>query len=251
MDVELAVLNQKIDALTTLVIAQQERIQALEGSGSVNGGLHSKLDYLVAQMEIQNRQQQELLELRDDLVPIVNHMIKLSIDELAEIGSDFQLEDLLFLLKRLLRDTRMLVDLMDRMQGAAELGDEVQRMGRQMFNQATLTLDRLEQEGYFTFARGGWRIMEKIVQEFSEEDINALGENIVTILKTVRNLTQPEIMALTNQAVEAIRETPAAEGEVTVWALIKDLSDPKTRKGLARLVNVMKILADQPSSGQN
>ncbi len=250
MDADIALLNQKIDALTALVVAQQERIQALEGSG-VNGGLHAKLDYLVGQMEIQNRQQQELLELRDDLVPVVNHMIMLSIDELAEIGSDFQLEDLLFLLKRLLRDTRMLVDLMDRMQGAVELGDEVQRLGRQAFNQATLTLDRLEQEGYFAFARGSWGILEKIVQEFSEEDVNALGENIVTILKTVRNLTQPEIMALTNQAVEAIRESPADAGDVTIWTLIKDLSDPKTRKGLARLVNVMKILADQPSTQQN
>ena len=44
-------------------------------------------------------------ELRRDLMPIANQMIKLTIDELAEIGSEFQAEDLLFLLKRLLRDT--------------------------------------------------------------------------------------------------------------------------------------------------
>ena len=44
-----------------------------------------------------------------DAIPVVNHMVKLSIDELAEIGTDFQLEDLTFLLKRVLRDTRLLV----------------------------------------------------------------------------------------------------------------------------------------------
>ena len=58
--------------------------------------LHQKLDYLTEQFETQRRRQDEINELVNDAVPVVNHMIKLSIDELAEIGTDFQLEDLTF-----------------------------------------------------------------------------------------------------------------------------------------------------------
>ena len=86
--------------------------------------IHEKLDYLTKQLEIQRQQQEGINELMQDAVPVVNHMIKLSIDELAEIGSDFQLEDLTFLLKRVLRDTRMLVGLLDQVEAFAELAEE-------------------------------------------------------------------------------------------------------------------------------
>ena len=68
--------------------------------------LHQKLDHLTELLEAQRRHQEELDNLKQELIPIGNHMIKLSIAELAEVGDDFELEDLLLLLKRLLRDTR-------------------------------------------------------------------------------------------------------------------------------------------------
>jgi len=250
MDTELAVLLEKIETLSKQVAAQQARLEELEGSRNGNGSLHAKLDYIVSQLEAQRARQEEWIELKNDLIPIFNHMIKLSIDELAEVGSEFQLEDLLFLLKRLLRDTHLMIGLLDRLEAAAELSDEVQRLGKQVFNQIVMTLDRMEREGYFTFARGGWRLLERVVTEFSEEDINALGDNIVTILKTVRNLTQPEIMNLTNQALEAIRQEPPTDANVSLWSLLKDLADPKVRKGMARLINLVRVLADQPTPPQ-
>lgn len=251
MDSDIHLLHQKIDALTTLVTLQQERIQALEMANNGQESLHKKLDYLVSQAEIQVRRQQEFDELKNDLVPIANHLIKLSIDELAEVGAEFSLEDILFLVKRLLRDTHLLVNLLDRIEGMVELSDELQVMTRQVFHQATLELDRLERKGYFAFARSSWRIIERIVEEFDEQDVNALGDNIVTILTTVRNLTQPEIMAMTNHALQALQDTPAPEKNISLISLVRDLSDPKVRKGLARLLNLVRVLADQPSISQN
>ena len=96
--------------------------------------LHQKLDYLTEQLEAQRQQQEGMNELMHDAVPVVNHMIKLSIDELAEIGTDFQLEDLTFLLKRVLRDTRMLVGLLDQVEAVAELAEEGQVMGKRIFH---------------------------------------------------------------------------------------------------------------------
>ena len=72
--------------------------------------LNQKLDHLTELIETQNRRQQAFDELKDDMVPIANHMIKLTINELAEIGSDFQLEDLLFLLKRIFTGYQLIFD---------------------------------------------------------------------------------------------------------------------------------------------
>ena len=88
--------------------------------------------------------------------------------------------------------------------------------------------------------------MEKIVTEFNEEDVKALGDNIVSILHTVRNLTQPEIMDLTNNALDAIRVEPLSDDVPSALGLVRELSDPQVRRGFARLINLVKSLADQP-----
>jgi|SRR3990170_950076 len=251
MSADFALLQEKIDQLTSLVNDQNQRLRVFEEQTSSNGLVLEKLEYLTQQFETQRRQQEELSELKEDLIPIANHMIKLSIDELAEIGSEFQLEDLLFLLKRLLRDTHLLMKLLDRLEATMELADELQVVGKQAFHQATETLDQLEREGYFTFARSGWRIVERVVSEFNEADIEALGENIVTILATVRNLTQPEMMALTNKALHAIQDESSVENNASLWSLLRDLSDPKVRKGMARLLNLIRLLAEQPNTSSN
>jgi uncharacterized protein YjgD (DUF1641 family) len=210
--------------------------------------LHRKVDRLTELLEAQERRYQELEELKNDAIPIVNHAIKLSIAELAEIGTEFKLEDLLFLLKRLLRSTPMLLKMLDQLEALSELQQEGQILGKQVFHTAVEQLDRMEREGYFAFARGGLYITEQIVREFSEEDVRALGDNIVTILKTVRSMTQPEIMALANNAVEAIREEEPVAENVSTLALIRELGDPKVRKGMVRLLHMVKALADQPDA---
>ena len=83
--------------------------------------LLEKIDHLTEQVEAQRRRQQELEELQHDLIPIVNHAIKLSINELAEIGNEFKLEDLLYLMKRMLRNTHLLIGLMDQLEHVVRL----------------------------------------------------------------------------------------------------------------------------------
>ncbi len=210
--------------------------------------IHKKLDYLTEYVEAQHKRQQEFDELKQDVIPIANHMIKLSIDELAEIGTEFQVEDLFYLLKRLLRNTGLLMRLVDMLEAGMDLTEELKPIGLQAFSDMVETLDRLEREGYFTFMREGWGIIERIVQEFNEDDVRALGDNIVAILTTVRSMTQPEILSLADQAISAIQPSAAEEENVSTLALLRELSDPKVRRGMSRMLNLLKALADQPTN---
>ena len=209
--------------------------------------IHKKLDVLTEYVEAQHKRQQEFDELKQDVMPIANHMIKLSIDELAEIGTEFQVEDLFYLLKRLLRNTGMLMRLVDMLEAGLDLTEELKPIGLQAFSDIVETLDRLEREGYFTFMREGWGIVERIVHEFNDEDVRALGDNIVTILTTVRSMTQPEILSLADDAISAIQPSEVEEEDISTFALLRELSDPKVRLGMSRMLNLLKVLADQPT----
>lgn len=211
--------------------------------------LHQKIDYLTEQVELQRKKQNEFDELKADLIPIGNQLIKLTIDELAEIGQEFQVEDLLFLLKRLLRNTHTLLSLMDKMESALGMLDEANLLGKQVFSRGVTELDRLERAGYFTFAQEGWKIVERIVGEFDSEDVRALGDNIVTILNTVRSMTQPEIMALANRSIEALHEQDSNGHPPSTLNLLRQLNDPQVRMGLSRTLKIVKALSgDSPST---
>lgn len=214
--------------------------------------LHQKIDslseqvaFLTRQAEIQQRRQQDFDELKEDIIPIGNHLIKLTIEELAEIGDEFQIEDVLYLLKRVMRNTHLILEMFDRLEGLMGIADEAEILGKQVFNFTVAEFDRLERDGYFDFAREGWKIAESIVSGFSAEDVRALGDNIVTILKTVRNMTQPEIMSLANNALGAFQEELPTSEKVTTWALIRQLGDPQVRRGLARMLKLLKALDEQ------
>jgi len=182
--------------------------------------LHQKLDNLAMLFEQQRKQQEGINELVRDSIPVVNHMIKLSIDELAEVGNDFQLGDLLFLLKRILRDTRLLVGLLDQVESLAELAEESQVMGKRIFHQLTVKLDELEREGYFEFARAGWKVAGCAVKEIQPQDLEAAGIRFIASLK---------------------KQPPE---KVSLLALFHALGDAKVRRGLYRSLNILRAIGE-------
>jgi len=230
---DIAALHRKLDQLTAQLQAQERQI-----------GL------LIQVAQVQQRQIEEFEELKRDVVPIVNHLIKLAIDELAEVNSDFQVEDLFFVLKRLLRDTRMLAGGLNRLEMMMELYDESQVLGKQIFSRVVAELDRMERAGYFTFARGGLNIVERIVTEFTEEDVRLLGENIVLILNTIKDMTQPEILHFIRNTL-LIAEREIEKPVDSSWlSLVGQMRQPEVRRGLALTLRVLQVIGAQAQAPQ-
>lgn len=221
---DLAALIHKVDTLTDTVKELSERV------------------------ETQRRSAEAVEELVQDLSPIANQAFRSAIRELDDIDDAFSSEDLIHLVKQLLANTRRFNALLIQLESALDLVDELQVLTRPMFHSAVHALDQLEHKGYFAFGREGVRIAERVVTEFSEDDVRALGDNIVTILRTVKNMTQPDIMALANRAADSLHETEAVDPNVSVWSLVRDMNDPKVRQGLARLMRVLRTFSEGPGN---
>lgn len=219
--------------------------------------LHKKVDQLTAQMEILARQaetdqrrRQEFDELKGDLIPIGNQLVQLTINELAEIGTEFELEDLLFLLKRVLRNTRLILSMMDRFEALMGIADEVELLGKQVFSTTVETLDRLEREGYFTFARESWGVLEKIITRMDPDDLRTLGDNIDPLIDVLQNITRPEMITDLNRALQAFQmDSKMEERPPSAFALLRELNQSETRRGLARLLNMVRALGDTTQNG--
>ncbi len=212
--------------------------------------LNRKIDFLTEQLMFvtaELRQQQERRldweELKNDATPIINDVFRISVEQLEEVESYVQFEDMLHLFKRLLRNTRNLEQMLDQLESTMELWGDISPLTQNAFLSLMDRLDKFERKGYFAFIQGGMQIADNIVTSFSEEDVRLLGENIVLILQTVKEMTQPEIMTMLRQTVQ-VAQTEEPEPDVSLLSIIRQLNDPAVKRGLSRTLKVLKSVAN-------
>ena len=112
---------------------------------------------------------------------------------------------------------------------------------------------RFEERGYFEFAGAAGGVVERIVTNYSAEDVEALGDNVVQILDIVKDLTQPDVLAVAQRALDAVhRQTVLAANEDEkppgLFALAGKLRDPEVRRGMGRALDTLAAVSGADAS---
>jgi uncharacterized protein YjgD (DUF1641 family) len=211
--------------------------------------LNAKIDRLAAQVQfvvdealVMRGRRQERDELIADLTPIANQAYQYAVKQLEQVDEYASLDDFTHLMKKLVRNLKNLEELLDSLEMFKELIDEVTPLTQAGVISLMDGLQDLERRGYFGFVRSGSRVVENIVTNFSEDDVSALGDNIVLILQAVREMTQPEIMTMVRNTASTVREEEIPD-RITWRELIRQMRDPATKKGLARLMLTLRSVS--------
>lgn len=211
--------------------------------------LNAKIDRLAAQVQfvvdeafVMRERRQERDELLADLTPIAGQAYQYAVRQLEQVDQYVTMDDLTHLIKKLMRNVRNLEELLDRMESLKELIDEVTPLTQTGVISLMNALQDLERRGYFGFIRSGSKVLDAIVTNFSEEDVDALGDNVVLILQAVRDMTQPEVMTMLRNTAATVREEEVPD-RVTWRQLIRQMRDPATKKGLARLMLTLQSVS--------
>lgn len=209
--------------------------------------LTSQMQYLTEQAQAAERERQTRAELMRDVMPIANDAFRLTIEQLEEVQEYIDLGDLLRLLKRLLRNGRNFEMLLDQLESIMDLVQTVGPLSDQAFAKAVDVMQAAEHKGYFGFARGGMRIADNIVSSFSEEDVEALSDNVVLILNVVKDMTQPQIMSFVRSTMSEVERELAQPVDTSLLALLRQMNDPAVRRGLAQTMRVLRVVGSQGS----
>ncbi len=83
---------------------------------------------------------------------------------------------------------------------------------------------------------------------FDERDVEQLGDNVVTMLEALREVTQPEMLAFLTRMIDAVQaEQQAVEMEAaeppSLWALVSQVRDPDVRRGMARALHTLRAVS--------
>ncbi|MDX1702190.1 MAG: hypothetical protein R3250_16305, partial [Melioribacteraceae bacterium] len=106
-------------------------------------------------------------------------------------------------------------------------------------------LDEYDRKGYFQFLKELENVAENVVTSFSVDDVKALGDNIVTILQTIKELTQPDMLLALNNAVTVYKNLNIkVEEDVSYFSLLRKLNTPEMKKGLDFGIRFLQSLAE-------
>ena len=222
--------------------------------------LNEKIDALTAQLgvlteyvEEQRRRQRELDDLKADLTPIAMEAYQVAVEQFSELEPYVQLEDLLYLVKRVARNTRNIEMVLDQVESLSDLVKDASPIVNDAVLMAVEQMDTMERRGYFRLAKEGQVVLDNIVDAFGPEDVRQLGNNVVTILTTVKQMTQPEIMGMMQNLAGSMRmaETQPQEVSTSMWSLLKQFRDPQTRRGLAITLGMLRAVGSETPPASN
>ncbi len=135
-----------------------------------------------------------------------------------------------------------------------ELATPVLKVG---LDGAVETFDELERAGYFGFGKALARVADRVVRSYRPTTSTVLGDQIVGILDTVRNLTQPDVMALVNDVASAVHDADDADprrpcGASCAGARTSRCARASVIEGIPKQVGhaanrLAKVLHDAPS----
>jgi len=184
MDQALVELNQKLDALSAQVA------------------------YLAEQAQQAERAREARDELLQDAMPIARRVMERVSDEMVEVQEYLEVEDLVRLLKKLVRHTPQIEMLLDQLDSLTDLLEVMGPITREGVDKLTGVLSDLERKGYFRLFQDGAQLADRVV-------------------------------------VSLAREEAAPPLETSLFGLLRQMQDPAVRRGLALTLHLLKVVGEQ------
>ena len=210
---QIAELNQKVDTILEYVNQQRlksEAINDLIGDASIIGK-----------------------DVYDSTVKALDeHEVVLEPDELRELGI------------RVAQNVGNFNTMLDTLGSAMDLMKDVGPIANEVIIDTTKKLNEFEQKGYFEFLKEFGHIVDNIVTYYGVEDMRMLADNVVAILDTVKNLTQPDMLKSVDNAVKVFANLEMENvPEYSIFRVMREMNKPEMKKALGFFITFMKNMS--------
>jgi uncharacterized protein YjgD (DUF1641 family) len=210
---QMAELNQKVDTILEYVNQQRLKSQAM--------------DDLMADISIIGK------DVYDTSVKALDERaVVLDPDELRELGI------------RVAQNVGNFNAILDTMGSVLDLLRDVGPIANEVIIDTTKKLHEFEEKGYFDFMREFGNIIDNVVAYYDVEDARMLADNVVAILDTVKNLTQPDMLKSVDNAVRVFSTLEMDDiPSYSIFKVMRELNQPEMKRALGFFVTFMKNLS--------
>jgi uncharacterized protein YjgD (DUF1641 family) len=211
--------------------------------------INRKLDIILEEVFAQKQSRETLSDLADDLSIVGKDVFKNTVLELDKAGVEVDSEALKGTGIRMIRNINNLNEFLDTLESINDFLKDATPIARQVGLDAIDKMNELDQKGYIDFFRELAGVMDNIVSHFSVQDVRDLADNAVTILETVKGMTQPDVLSAMNNAVNVFKNLDTQDiPEYSLWKAMKEMRSPEMKKGIGFMITFLKKLSNQDLS---
>ncbi len=214
--------------------------------------INRKLDLVLEEVMAQKETRQSIEDLTTDLTIVGKDVFKSTVTELDNAGVEIDGEAVKQLMLKLVRNVDTLNEMFEMLESANDLIKDVTPILHQMGLDGIHLMNEFEQKGYFEFMKESMKIFDNIVTHFSSEDVKLLADNVVTILETVKNLTQPDMLKAINSGLVVYKsiEIDNVE-EYSIWRAMKAMNSKEMKKGIGFMITFLQNIAKETEKAKN
>lgn len=207
--------------------------------------MDKKLDTIIAYVHQQKQSTTVIEDLVSDLSIIGKDLYHTAVDELDQRQIEIQPEELTELGVSFLKNLKNFNTLMNTMESVMDLMKDLSPIMNETLIDVTRKIGEFDQKGYFEFLKESGNIIDNIITGFTPEDVRQLADNIVMILTTIKDLTQPNMMKSMDNAVKVFSNIQTEDiPEISVWKLMRTMNKPEIKKGIGFLITFMQNLSN-------
>lgn len=209
-----------------------------------------RLESIEEKVKVLAKEQEARRELREDLTPIVGQVFRILMQELGDVETGFQLEDLFIMLKRTLRSMRNIAYALESMENLIELWQCMEPLLKSTVPNLINYLDNLERRGVFRTYAAMLEVRAKVAAHYGPEEIATMGDGFVSVLGVLQKLSHPELVQFLNRLMDIPVELRLEEVKpVSPLGLLASLGSRETREGIGVMLELTKALGKLKTNG--
>ena len=206
--------------------------------------INVKLDSILECALTQKQRSERMDDLVADANIIAKDAFRSTVEELDRQGVELNWDDIKYLLFKFIKNVDKFTWVMDTFDSVYDLMQDMGPVVRETIIDAIRKMAEFERKGYFEFFREMMRTMDNVVTHYSGEDVKLLADNVVTIMDTVKNITQPDMLHAMNNAVNVFQKLELEDiPEYTLWKAMKEMRSPEMKKGIGFMITFLKNLS--------
>lgn len=210
-----------------------------------------KLEKIEAQLEPIVKSREQMLELKDDLLPLSNQAVHLFISELQEIEAGFTLEDLLVLIKQSARNVRNFVWMLKMMDNFIEFATDIEPLLKSAVPQMIEHLDVLERRGVFRIIKAMLDVRAKVADAYTPDDVEAIGDGAVALLGILKKFSDPQALAFMEKMAELPGHVDLQKAQKAGFFKMAAAGfDDEIKEGLGVVLELTKAMAKLKRNGR-
>ena len=206
--------------------------------------LNSKVDVILDYVNQQRLKSGAVEDLISDVSIIGKDMYDSVVTELETQAVEIDPDELRLLGIKFIKNIKNFNKALSIFESVNDFAMDAGPIVNEMIIDFTKKISEFEKKGYFEFFGESGKIIDNIVTHFSIEDVRLLADNIVTILETVKNLTQPGLMNMLNKTVNVYESIESDNvPSYSVWRLMKERNKPEMKRSIGFMVTLLKDIS--------